>query len=387
MAINYTPNYHQLAAYFDALEADPDRSMNVLAVGRSGSGKTFNIARPTICKLSANYFITDPEGTLLKSTGSVLADNGYSVKSFNIFNFTESMHYNPLKYVRTDTDILSFVDCLVMSTNGGGKAGDPLWENSERLLYTSLIALLRDWFPPEDYNLPGLLTLLSMAETREDDENFKSPLDLLFLQIEEGKRVVDDSSITVSWESSNFKRNYDGVRPADCGGLSSDEDFALMNYKNFKVAAGMALKSVIISCNVRLAPIAIPGVQELLEYDEMELDTLGDPDTKVAVFGNPSDTDSTFSFLLAIMTWQCIDQLCRKALTDYGGKLPTPVHFILDDFPWIGTIPQIEETMAVTRSRNISTTITLSSMSQLESKYGRKKTQTIVDCCDAIFPL
>lgn len=155
-----------------------------------------------------------------------------------------------------------------------------------------------------------------------------------------------------------------------------------MNYKNFKVAAGKTLKSIIISCNVRLAPIATAGVRSLLEYDEMELDTLGDPDAKVAVFGILSDTDKTLSFLFAIMMWQCIDQLCRKALTDYGGKLPTPVHFIFDEFANIGTIPQIEETIAVTRSRNIGITIILQSMSQLESKYD-KKAQTIVDCCDS----
>lgn len=200
-----------------------------------------------------------------------------------------------------------------------------------------------------------------------------------------------------SWEPSLFRKTLKGadgrpkldaqgnpiiVEPAKCGGLSPDEDFALMNYKNFKVAAGKTLKSIIISCNVRLAPIATAGVRELLTTDEMELDTLGDPDRKTAIFGILSDTDKTLSFLFAVLMWQCIDQLCRKALTDYGGKLPTPVHFIFDEFANIGTIPQIEETIAVTRSRNIGITIILQSMSQLESKYD-KKAQTIVDCCDS----
>ena len=200
-----------------------------------------------------------------------------------------------------------------------------------------------------------------------------------------------------SWEPSRFRKTLKGadgrpkldaqgqpiiVEPAKTGGLSPDEDFALMNYKNFKVAAGKTLKSIIISCNVRLAPIATAGVRELLTYDEMELDTLGDKDKRIAIFGILSDTDKTLSFLFAILMWQCIDQLCRKALTDYGGKLPTPVHFIFDEFANIGTIPQIEETIAVTRSRNIGITIILQSMSQLESKYD-KKAQTIVDCCDS----
>ena len=397
----FTENYG-LALHRPKFNQELDRNLNVLVVGGSGSGKTFNYVTPNIMQLNTSYFITDPKGTLLKDSGFLFTDNGYTVKSFNTINLDESMHYNPLKYVKSDTDILSFVNCYIMNTNGEGKAGDPFWENSERMLYTALIALLRDWFPPEDYNLPSLLTLLSMAEARENDENYKSPLDLLFLQIEEGKRYIETGnggfSPSVpsglsrgfstggdngawSWQPSKLKRNSDGVMPAKCGGLSPDEDFALMNYKNFKVAAGKTLKSIIISCNVRLAPIATAGIRELLRYDAMDIDTLGDPGAKVAIFGILSDTDKTLSFLFAILMWQTIDQLCRKALTDYGGKLPTPVHFIFDEFANIGTIPQIEETIAVTRSRNIGITIILQSMSQLESKYD-KKAQTIVDCCD-----
>lgn len=396
----FTENFG-LALHRPKFNPELDRNLNVLVVGGSGSGKTFNYVTPNIMQLNTSYFITDPKGTLLKDAGFLFTDNGYKVKSFNTINLDESMHYNPLKYVKTDTDILSFVNCYIMNTSGDGKAGDPFWENSERMLYTALIALLRDWFPPEDYNLPSLLTLLSMAEARENDESFKSPLDLLFLQIEEGKRYIEtdrgaaspspsglsrsfgtvSDSGAWSWQPSKLKRNSDGVMPAKKGGLSPDEDFALMNYRNFKVAAGKTLKSIIISCNVRLAPIATAGIRELLRYDEMDIDTLGDPGAKVAVFGILSDTDKTLSFLFAILMWQTIDQLCRKALTDYGGKLPTPVHFVFDEFANIGTIPQIEETIAVTRSRNIGITIILQSMSQLESKYD-KKAQTIVDCCD-----
>ena len=258
----FTQNFG-LALHRPKFNPELDRNLNVLVVGGSGSGKTFNYVTPNICQLNTSYFITDPKGTLLKDAGFLFTDNGYKVKSFNTINLDESMHYNPLKYVKTDTDILSFVNCYIMNTNGDGKAGDPFWENSEKMLYTSLIALLRDWFPPEDYNLSSLLTLLSMAEARENDENFKSPLDLLFLQIEEGKRYIPSEggapapSMGVSglsrsfgtgnatgdsdwsWEPTNLKRNSDGVRPADCSGLSPDEDFALMNYKNFKVAAGV----------------------------------------------------------------------------------------------------------------------------------------------------
>lgn len=254
----FTENYG-LALHRPKFNQELDRNLNVLVVGGSGSGKTFNYVTPNIMQLNTSYFITDPKGTLLKDSGFLFTDNGYTVKSFNTINLDESMHYNPLKYVKSDTDILSFVNCYIMNTNGEGKAGDPFWENSERMLYTALIALLRDWFPPEDYNLPSLLTLLSMAEARENDENYKSPLDLLFLQIEEGKRYIETGnggfSPSVpsglsrgfstggdngawSWQPSKLKRNSDGVMPAKCGGLSPDEDFALMNYKNFKVAAG-----------------------------------------------------------------------------------------------------------------------------------------------------
>lgn len=413
----FTQNFG-LALKRPKYDPELDRNLNVLVIGGSGSGKTFNYVTPNICQLNTNYFITDPKGTLLSDAGFLFTDNGYRVKSFNTINLDASMHYNPLKYVKTDTDILSFVNCYIMNTNGDGKAGDPFWENAERMLYTALIALLRDWFPPEDYNLPGLLTLLSMAEARENDENYQSPLDLLFKQIEEGKRYTRRNGTSPSvnnppsglsrsfsngvaqesydWEPSHFKKyvrdangnlvkDADGnpvcIIPAERGGLSPDEDFALMNYKQFKVAAGKTLKSIIISCNVRLAPIATAGIKDILAYDEMELDTLGDAGTKTVIFGILSDTDKTLSFLFAIMMWQTIDQLCRKALTDYGGKLPRPVHFIFDEFANIGTIPQIEETIAVTRSRNIGITIILQSMSQLESKY-EKKAQTIVDCCD-----
>ena len=256
----FTKNFG-LALHRPKFDPEYDRNLNVLVVGGSGSGKTFNYVTPNICQLNTSYFVTDPKGTLLKDAGYLFTDNGYKLKSFNTINLDESMHYNPLKYVKTDTDILSFVNCFIMNTNPEGKSsGDPFWENAEKMLYTALIALLRDWFPAKDYNMSSLLTLLSLAEARENDENFKSALDLMFLQIEEGKKYKqnDGSSPDTagnaglsrsfgtkqadngwSWVPSKFKRNSDGVKPADCGGLSADEDFALMNYKNFKVAAGV----------------------------------------------------------------------------------------------------------------------------------------------------
>lgn len=393
-----------------------DRNLNVLVVGGSGSGKTRYYVKPNLLQLNSSYFLTDPKGTALEECGYLLADSNYNIRVFDTIHFEG--YYNPLRYVKTDAQILSFVHCLIANTNGDKKANsDPFWENSEILLYVSLISLLRDWFDPRDYSLSGLLTLLSMAEAKEDDEDFLSPLDLLFMQVEKGKVYVPKSegdsaadaaaSLAVGegrefrpatvetdfhWVDSGFRHNKTGVEPAKRGGLSATEDFALGNYKAFKTAAGKTLKSIIISCNVRLKPLSITEVNKMIAGvpDEdgdptgecaMSLDTLGDPNQRSAVFAIMSDTDKTFSFLHAIMMWQTINLLCERALVSYHGKLPTPVHFIFDEFANIGTVPSMEQTIAVTRSRNIFISIILQSLSQLESRYD-KDAKTIIDCCD-----
>lgn len=396
-------------------DLETDRNLNVMVIGGSGSGKTRNYVKPNLMQLNANYFVTDPKGTLIGETGYLFTDNGYKIKSFNTIDFSKSQHYNPLAYVKTDADILSFVNCFIMNTNDPKKSGgDAFWENSERLLYTSLIALLRDWFPKKDYSLDGLLTLLGMAQASENDENFKSPLDLVFEEIETGKvyrknpayfakknRSLEKSGrdavlerdvvgfkdeVSVDepefcYQTSLMKR-ADGVRPGECGGLPANQDFALANYKKFKTAAGKTLKSILISCNVRLANCEIHEARELLKYDEMELDKLGDEDSKMVIFAILSDTDKTFSFLHAIMMWQAIDILCRKANIVYNGKLPRMVNFIFDEFANIGKLPDIEQTIAVTRSRNIAISIILQSMAQLDARYD-KDAKTIIDCCDS----
>ena len=402
----FTKNYG-LALKKQKFDLEHDRNLNVMVIGGSGSGKTRNYVKPNLMQLNSSYFLTDPKGTSLPECGYLFRDNGYRIKVFNTIEFAKSMHYNPLKYVHTDADILSFVNCLISNTNGDKPTGgDPFWENSERLLYTALIALLRDWFPKEDYSLVGLLQLLSMAEAKENDENFKSPLDLIFDEIETGMvyernenyrgpststsyaaaesdrmAISENTTDEFIWKPSSMERNGDGVSPADYGGLTSDQDYALANYKMFKVAAGKTLKSIIISCNVRMQPMRIEQVSELLRYDEMDLDEMGDPGQRTAVFAIMSDTDKSFSFLHAIMMWQSIDILCRRALEKYNGKLPTMVNFIFDEFANIGTIPDIEQTIAVTRSRNIGISIILQSVAQLESRYD-KKSKTIIDCCD-----
>ncbi len=385
-----------------------DRNLNVMVVGGSGSGKTRSYVLPNLMQINSDFFVTDPKGTLPGDVGHLLCDNGYNMKVFNTIDFSGSLKYNPLKYVKTDAEILSFVNCLIKNTTPESSSSmDPFWENSEKLLYVALISLLRDWFRPEDYNLSGLLTLLSMAEAKEDDESYKSPLDLLFLQIEEGRKYqvidsIDEHSKSMNsaserkissnenskgaWVPSKFKHNTTGVMPAKVKGangntgLTPNDDFSLGNYNAFKTAAGKTLKSIIISCNVRLKPLAINELRELLKDDEMELDSLGSKDKKTAVFAVMSDTDDTFSFLFAILLWQTINVLCNKALLDYGGRLPRPVHIIADEFAQL-YLPGIEKTIAVTRSRNIGISCCLQSIGQLEAKYD-KHAQTIIDCCD-----
>lgn len=389
---------------------DLDRNLNVLVIGGSGSGKTRYYVKPNLMQLNASYFVTDPKGTLLPETGHLFEDAGYRIKCFDTINFENSMHYNPLHYVKSNADILTFVNIFMTNTNGEGKSGnDPFWENSERLLYIALIAFLRDWCHPRHYSIDGLLTLFSLAEASENDESFQSPLDLMFLQIETGKKYVkaDSGASTIDARAANtrtavakqgksryvevpsdYKRRGDGVEPAKVGGLSPSQDYALSNYKAFKTAAGKTLKSIIISCNARLSRLAITQVRELLKYDEMELDKMGDavgedgaPLPKTVLFSILSDTDESFSFLHAIMMSQLLDQLCRRALEKHGGRLPVPVHMIFDEFANIGTVAAMDTSIAVTRSRNIGITIIVQSSSQLVKRYD-KAAKIIMDCCD-----
>lgn len=405
----------KLATKRDKFSLKYDRNLNVMVVGGSGSGKTRYFVKPNLMQLMGNYVLTDPKGTTIFETGHLFEQAGYDIKSFNTIDMSASNYWNPLRYVKTDSDILSFVNCLIANTNGEGKSSDPFWENSERLLYTALIAFLRDWFPPEEYTIPNLIYLLTLAKVEEDNENFQSPLDLLFKQIETGRsykpktssveeeqQIYDEwnrglrSSETIAewaWEPSRFVRQTDGYCPYTEGGLSPSEDYALLHYHNFKQAAGKTLKSIIISCNVRLEPLSISEVSKIMsgpldKYGnptgkcELELDKLGDPETKIILYGIISDTDKTFAFLLAILMWQTINSLCNVALDKYSGKLPTLVNFIIDEFANIGILPDIERMIAVTRSRNIALTIILQSIAQLSNNYSEDASKIIRGNCD-----
>ncbi|WP_165055368.1 MULTISPECIES: VirD4-like conjugal transfer protein, CD1115 family [unclassified Adlercreutzia] len=360
---------------------------NVLVIGGPGTGKTRYFVKPNLMQVNANYFITDPKGTLIHDMGWVLEDAGYEIRAFDTIDFARSLHFNPLSYVDGEADVLRFVECIIRNTTGDDQhAGDPFWENAEKLLYTALVSYLLLHCPEEDRNVPGLLALLALADAREDDEDYMSPLDMLFHEIETGERlmkVADAAGYDVSSrEFQPASSGYAWVKVASP--IRPEDDFALASYKQFKVAAGKTLKSIMVSCNVRMKPFDVAEMRELLAYDEMALNHLGDAGSKVAVFCSMSDTDSTFDFVFALLMQQALDALCEVALSRFSGSLPRCVHFVFDEFANIGVIPDFERMITVTRSRNIAVSMILQSLSQLDENYGENNAATIMNACDTL---
>ena len=364
-----------------------DRNRNVLVIGGSGSGKTRGYIEPNIMQMNASYFVTDPKGTTVVNLGWMLERHGYDVKVFDTVDFPHSTHYNPFAYFRDETDILEFVECFIGNTTGDKEhSNDPFWEKAERLLYVALIGYLVYHCPEEDRSFSGLVTLLSLAKAKESDEDYMSPLDLLFERVRTGRKYVNAGSEPAPYDYDGkdaYSGRTSGWRWVEIGKpVDVNEDFSLLHYKMFKDAAGKTLKSILISCNTRLEPVAIPQVREVLSRDEMELDRMGDEGRRIAIFAIMSDTRKTYSFLLAIMMWQTMNLLCDKALAEHGGSLPAPVTFLFDEFANIGKIPDIESMAAVVRSRNMSISVVFQSIAQLKANYSDETAQTIVDCCD-----
>lgn len=323
------------------------RNKNILVIGGSGSGKTRFFCKPSLLQAHSSYVCTDPKGTLLPEIGTFLERKKYRIKCLNLINFRKSMRYNPLAYIRSEKDILKLVNALIMNTKGEGeKSSEDFWVKAERLYYSALIGYI--WYEATEgeKNFITLLDLINASEAREDDETYQSPVDLLFSQLEERE----------------------------------PDHFAVKQYRKFKMAAGKTLKSILISCGARLAPFDIKELRDLMEYDELELDTLGDQ--KTALFVILSDTDSTFNFVAALMYSQLFNLLCDKADDFYGGRLPVHVRLILDEFANIGQIPNFDKLIATIRSREISASIILQSQSQLKTIY-KDAADTIVGNCDS----
>ena len=323
------------------------RNKNVLIVGGSGSGKTRFWLKPNLMQCHSSFVITDPKGSIVIECGKLLLQEGYKVKILNTINFKKSMHYNPFAYLRSEKDILKLVTTLIANTKGEGKAGDDFWTKAETLLYTALIAYIYYEAPEHEQNFTTLIEFINASEVREDDEDFKNNVDLMFDRLEE----------------------------------KDPQHFAVRQYKKYKLAAGKTAKSILISCGARLAPFDIKELRELTAYDELELDTLGDK--KTALFIIISDTDATFNFLVSMCYTQLFNLLCDKADDVYGGRLPVHVRCLIDECANIGQIPNLEKLMATIRSREISACLVLQAQSQLKALY-KDNADTIIGNCDSM---
>ena len=336
------------------------RNKNVLVIGGSGSGKTRFFLKPNLMQLHSSYVVTDPKGSVVCEVGKLLERNNYRIKIFNTINFKKSMHYNPFMYIHSEKDILKLVTTLISNTKGDGKSGDEFWTKAETLLYTALIGYLYYEAPPEEQTFATLLEMINAMEVREDDEEYKNPVDKMF----------------------------DALAEKD------PNHFAVRQYAKYRLAAGKTAKSILVSCGARLAPFDIAELREITMYDELELDTLGDkiflhPDNpkdkryqKTALFLIMSDTDSTFNFLISMIYTQLFNLLCEKADDVYGGRLPVHVRCLIDEAANIGQIPNLEKLVATIRSREISACLVLQAQSQLKALY-KDNADTIIGNMDS----
>ena len=336
------------------------RNKNVLVIGGSGSGKTRFFLKPNLMQMHSSYVVTDPKGSVVCEVGKLLERNNYKIKIFNTINFKKSMHYNPFAYIHSEKDILKLVTTLITNTKGDGKSGDEFWTKAETLLYCALIGYIHYEAPPEEQNFTTLLEFINAMEVREDDEEYKNPVDRMFEELE----------------------------------AREPNHFAVRQYKKYSLAAGKTAKSILVSCGARLAPFDIAELREITMYDELELDTLGDkifvnPNDpkdkrfhKTALFLIMSDTDSTFNFLISMIYTQLFNLLCEKADDVYGGRLPVHVRCLIDEAANIGQIPNLEKLVATIRSREISACLVLQAQSQLKALY-KDNADTIIGNMDS----
>ena len=327
------------------------RNKNVLIIGGSGSGKTRFWLKPNLMQCTSkayptSFVVTDPKGSIVIECGKLLQRNGYRIKILNTINFKKSLHYNPFAYIHSEKDILKLVTTLIANTKGEGKGGDDFWLKAETLLYCALIGYIHYEAPVEEQNFSTLIEFINAMEVREDDEEFKNPVDLMFEEL------------------AQREPNH----------------FAVRQYAKYKLAAGKTAKSILVSCGARMAPFDIAELREVTAYDELELDTLGDQ--KTALFLIMSDTDDTFNFLISMAYTQLFNLLCEKADDVYGGRLPVHVRCLIDEAANIGQIPKLEKLVATIRSREISCCLVLQAQSQLKALY-KDNCDTIIGNMDA----
>ena len=343
------------------------RNKNVLVIGGSGSGKTRFWLKPNLMQMHSSYVVTDPKGTILVECGKMLQRGApklgkdskpvkdkhgkviyepYQIRVLNTINFNKSMHYNPFSYIHSEKDILKLVTTLIANTKGEGKAGDDFWVKAETLLYCALIGYIHYEAPVEEQNFSTLIEMINSMEVREDDEEFKNAVDLMFDELKE----------------------------------RDPNHFAVRQYAKYKLAAGKTAKSILVSCGARLAVFDIAELREVTSYDELELDTLGD--RRTALFLIMSDTDDSFNFLISMCYTQLFNLLCEKADDVYGGRLPVHVRCLIDECANIGQIPKLEKLVATIRSREISACLVLQAQSQLKAIY-KDNADTIIGNMDS----
>ena len=323
------------------------RNLNCCVIGSSGSGKTRFWLTPQLLQAHSSFVVVDPKGGVLSQVGRFLQRRGYKIKIFNSIDFSKSMHYNPLAYLKNEADILKFVDTLIANTKGDGKEGDPFWTKSETLLYCALLSYIIFEGPAEDRNMNTLVDMISGMEVKEDDENFLNTVDYMFKGLEK--------------------------RKPNC--------FAVKQYKKYKLASGKTAKSILISCGARLAPFDIPQLREIMSYDELELDRIGD--RKTAVFFTISDTTPTYNFIVALAFSQMFNLLCERADNVHGGRLPHHVRVLWDEAANTGQVPQLEKLVAVIRSREISLCLLYQQLAQCKAIYD-KNAETILGNMDSV---
>ena len=323
------------------------RNLNACVIGSSGSGKTRFWLTPQLLQAHSSYVVVDPKGGTLDQCGRFLQREKYKVRVFNSIDFSKSMHYNPLAYIKTESDVLKFVTALIANTKGDGKEGDEFWTKAETLLYCALVAYIVFEGPEEERNMNTLVEMINSMEVREDDETFKNAVDYMF----------------------------DGLE------RRSPQHFAVRQYKKYKLASGKTAKSILISCGARLAPFDIPQLREIMSYDELELDRMGD--RRTATFFCISDTDSTYNFLVALAFSQMFNLLCERADNVHGGRLPHHVRVLWDEAANTGQVPQLEKLVAVIRSREISLCLLYQQLAQCKAIYD-KNAETILGNMDSV---
>ena len=323
------------------------RNLNACIIGSSGSGKTRFWLTPQLLQAHSSYVVVDPKGGVLGQVGHFLQQRGYKIKVFNSIDFSKSMHYNPLAYIKNEADILKFVNALISNTKGEGKEGDPFWTKAETLLYCALLGYIIFEGSEEERNMNTLVDMISGMEVKEDDEDFLNAVDYMFKGLEQ--------------------------RKPDC--------FAVKQYKKYKLASGKTAKSILISCGSRLAPFDIPQLREIISYDELELDRMGD--RRTATFFCISDTDSTYNFLVALAFSQMFNLLCERADNVHGGRLPHHVRVLWDEAANTGQVPSLEKLVAVIRSREVSLTLFYQQLAQCKAIYD-KNAETILGNMDSV---